>query len=220
MFPNIFMASTSINKQMYAQQSGSCGVHDWKNKYYIYSCYCGRSPKCSVARRPPADVDLVTLLVIVFNSFQQCPPICKTHPTSKRKHRQAQERAQTWCSYKERNRHTHKFTAGRCFPRNIFTTLSRRIQHLTNMQQQLIQLINGWRSNLMNTRRSSPISSMLLQCNPPMATITGPRQIWLTGTNTALAKPAPMATPRTHYQISHSCCVCSYFQVYFWVPPL
>ena len=26
MFPNIFLGSTSINKQMHAQQSGSCGV--------------------------------------------------------------------------------------------------------------------------------------------------------------------------------------------------
>ena len=39
MFPNIFMGSTSINKQMLAKESGSCGVEDCKNKYYIYSCF-------------------------------------------------------------------------------------------------------------------------------------------------------------------------------------
>ena len=38
MFPNIFLASTSMNKQVHTQESACCGVQDWKNKYYIYSC--------------------------------------------------------------------------------------------------------------------------------------------------------------------------------------
>ena len=38
LFPNIFMANTSVNKQMQAQQCGSCGMQDLKNKYYIYCC--------------------------------------------------------------------------------------------------------------------------------------------------------------------------------------
>ena len=29
-FPNIFVASTSVNKQMQVQQCGSCGVQDFK----------------------------------------------------------------------------------------------------------------------------------------------------------------------------------------------
>ena len=37
-FPNTFMASISLNKQMQAQQCGSCGVQDLKNKYSTYSC--------------------------------------------------------------------------------------------------------------------------------------------------------------------------------------
>ena len=37
MLPNMFMGSTCMKKQMHAQQSRSCGMQDFKNKYCIYS---------------------------------------------------------------------------------------------------------------------------------------------------------------------------------------
>ena len=40
--PNIFMVNTSVKKQMQAQQCGSCGVQDLRNKYCIY-CSCASS---------------------------------------------------------------------------------------------------------------------------------------------------------------------------------
>ena len=47
MFPNVFMGSTPMNKPMHAQQSGSCGVQDCKNRHYIYSfCVCPCSLTC------------------------------------------------------------------------------------------------------------------------------------------------------------------------------
>ena len=32
------VGSTCMKKQMHAQQSGSCGMQDFKNNYYVYTC--------------------------------------------------------------------------------------------------------------------------------------------------------------------------------------
>ena len=69
------MGSISINKQMHAQENGSCGVQDWKNKCYIYSCcvyscseiYFGAIPLCT-SRCMHSKVDVVACRIAKINT--------------------------------------------------------------------------------------------------------------------------------------------------------
>ena len=39
MFPNMFLGGISMNEKIHAQQSVSCSIQDYKNKYFIYRCW-------------------------------------------------------------------------------------------------------------------------------------------------------------------------------------
>ena len=77
--------------------------------------------------------------------------------------KQPQDRTQTRCS-RRGNAYMHSTVHSKQkSTQKRVTKTTRRIQHLTNMQQRLIYLITGWHSKLIITLRFSPMSSLVLE---------------------------------------------------------
>ena len=86
----------------------------------------------------------------------------------------------------------HTFAARRQeeFPRSVlFSTESIQADTRLNPHAATSNPTNYWlASKLMNTSRSSPISSLVPGCNPPKAQLLALAESWLTGTSAALCQ--------------------------------
>ena len=113
-------------------------LNAWSASFAAMGCCHGRYSKAHARSLSScSDWKILTLLVSIFNVVQYCPPHLQSSSNEPTRYTQAQDLFQIGCSQRERKQ-THAQVHSRQNSPEACSLQSRRIQHLSPMQQRLI----------------------------------------------------------------------------------